>query len=797
MSMAEQGARALEAWVDGCVEGVIHGWAYWPAHPAEKPVIEAVAGGVVVGDGLAVLRRDDLARHGHGDGLSGFAIPLDAALWRTWDGGDLAVTVRLRGGAMLAGGELVLDGSALGAGPGMKLAGPAVWPPTPWALRGGGVAGYIDRFGPERVEGWAQYQTDKAARVTIELWEDGAAIGTVTADQWRKDLEETRQGDGRWSMGAAVPEALRDGRVHRLELRLAGQMAPVLDHPVAVQFARPAVAAGLHSTASDEERPSLRSRPLRHDSPDDVLFSIVVNFYNMAREAERTLTALSRAYQRNIGALRYEVLCIDNFSGTPLDADWIASFGPEFRLVRPSRRLASPCFAINEAAAQAAGRYIAIMIDGAHILTPGALREVWDAVTEAPEAVVALRQWFIGGDQRWLASVGYTRAQEDLLFDKIGWPADGYKMFSIGSPVWESPNSWFDGMIESNCLFVPASLYRDIGGMDEAFDEPGAGYANLDLFRRATDASREPLVALVGEASFHQYHEGTTTNVDMAMKGTRVRAYENRYVQLRGRPYGGIDPVDIRVRGQVRTLQAVMSRQRPMSPARIGVTDRVRPGTLPVHFDENAQDYLQSAYVECGLHDRALWAGQRIGMAPTDALTIQEIVFRIKPSRIVTVNAAQGFLLFLSAALEASGLPGTLIVAVSSQAPAIAVPGCVRVVTGAASDPATLAEVTRRTATDGPVMVLFAPDDGDLLPIEALMQYAGLVTCRSYLVFLGTALGQPWLGYSTRWHMTAIRMLLARAPFTIDTYCNPHLLTTSPLGYLLRTEPEAANGPAI
>jgi cephalosporin hydroxylase len=783
---------ALEAWVDGCDQGVIHGWARWPRQPDKKPVLEVTINGIHRGSGLAALYREDLARHGRGDGLCGFAIPLDPSLLRDWDGTALHAEIRLRGGAILPGGRLVLEPSDLGDGPARGPTTPAIWPPPPWRLMGGGVAGYIDRFGPELVEGWAQNSRQPAAKVVVEFWEQDARLGAVTAKLWRKDLEETRQGDGRWSVKAEMPAALRDGQVHTLELRLADQPSIILCPPVSVQLPRPPAndaMAGLRSTATDEERPSLRHRPMRTDAPDGLLFSIIVNFYNMTREAERTLTSLTRPYQRGIGALRYEVLCIDNYSDPPLSAEWVASFGPEFRLIRPMRRLASPCAAINEAISQARGQFVAVMIDGAHILTPGVLREVWDCVTEAPDAVVALRQWFVGGDQRWLASVGYSRAQEDLLFDKINWPDDGYQLFSIGAPVWESPNHWFDGMIESNCLFMPAPLLQRIGGMDEAFDEPGAGYANLDLMRRASDASSEPLVTIIGEASFHQFHDGTTTNVDMTEKGIRVRQYENRYVALRATPYGGVEPVDIRVRGQIRTLQAVMSRQRPMSPSRIGITDRIRPGALPHHYDERAQDYLQSVYVECGLHQRACWAGHKLGMAPTDAMTIQEIIFSLRPARIITVNAAPGLIWLIDSALHASLLHASRIVSVnaSDDQPGALPARAIHIGPAAQDIPSAVA---RTLNTDGPVMVLFAPDEGDWLPIEALRAYAKFVTCRSYLVFLGTALGQPWLGYSTRWYMTAIRLLVAGGHFVIDTYRNPHLVTTSPLGYLQRIQPD-------
>ena len=58
--------------------------------------------------------------------------------------------------------------------------------------------------------------------------------------------------------------------------------------------------------------------------------SVVVVFYDMRREAPRTLHSLSRGYQRGVDDLDYEVLALDNGSSAPLDEDMVRSHGPEF-----------------------------------------------------------------------------------------------------------------------------------------------------------------------------------------------------------------------------------------------------------------------------------------------------------------------------------------------------------------------------------------------------------------------------------------------------------------------------------
>jgi len=773
------GSSSVEGWVDGCDAGVVRGWAWDPAQPGRAVTVEVLADGAVVATALAQLDRPDLGAAGK-NAKCGFSIPLafeDAGAKRR-----VRLQVRGQNGPTLPGGDFELDLAAQCSHLPIGLSGKQ------------GLTGCIEQFGPDVITGWISRLENPSPPPEIEIWEAGEKVFSFVADLWRTDLEELRQGDGRWGLNLAVPGILRDGRVHELVLSLAGDPEPITARKLRLRFpALPPLPPVRHVRDGDEDRSS-RVRAPRTDAPADVLFSVIVNFYNMPREAARTLTSLTRGYQQGIGALKYEVLCIDNGSTPPLDRDWVEAFGPEFRLIHPSVRSASPCGAINEAARQAKGRYLAIMIDGAHILSPGVFREVWDAIDGAPGSVVGVRQWFVGGDQRWLSMSGYTRTQEDMLFDKIAWPEDGYKLFRVSTPIWESPNHWLDGMIESNCLFVPRSIYEQIGGMDEAFSEPGAGYANLDLFRRAVDASPEPLIALLGEATFHQFHDGTTTNVSNLQKEQRVRSYETNYTRLRGKAFAGVAPVDIRQHGQLRAQTAVVGRQRPLSPAKIGVTDKVREGSLPLHFDSLSAANLQSVYVECGLHKLTKWLGHEVSLAPADIVEIQDIVFTGRPQRIVAVNANPGIVLLLHSLLQITGLPDSRILHVSRQHDSGQMPSSVDLITGAPDDLATIRQVRRMLGVEENVLVLFAPESHDYIPVDCLRLYAGLVSCRSYLIFLGTVFGQPWLGYSKYWFLRAIKTVVAEGGLVIDHSRNRQLVTTCPSGYLQRISDDGLVG---
>ena len=59
--------------------------------------------------------------------------------------------------------------------------------------------------------------------------------------------------------------------------------------------------------------------------------SVVVVFFNMRREAQRTLYSLSSDYQRHVEPSDYQVIVIDNSSSYPLSKEIVESFFGEIR----------------------------------------------------------------------------------------------------------------------------------------------------------------------------------------------------------------------------------------------------------------------------------------------------------------------------------------------------------------------------------------------------------------------------------------------------------------------------------
>jgi glycosyltransferase involved in cell wall biosynthesis len=265
--------------------------------------------------------------------------------------------------------------------------------------------------------------------------------------------------------------------------------------------------------------------------------SVILISYDMAREIPRTLQSLSRTYQHDAADLEYEVLLVDNGSPIPLDAATWADIDVPVRLIPVRDASSSPARAINIALEEAAGEIICLMIDGAHILTPGVFRMALSSYRAFTDAVVAVRYFYLGMEEQTVSiAKGYDQQAEDKLLERIQWPQDGYRLYEISTPLRSGANrlTWFNRMFEANCLFMRRSLFSALGGADERFDYPGGGFLNLDIFKRAVESPGVTPLQIIGEGSFHQLHGGVTTNSSGDERMARLNKYRAQYAQIRG-----------------------------------------------------------------------------------------------------------------------------------------------------------------------------------------------------------------------------------------------------------------------
>lgn len=266
------------------------------------------------------------------------------------------------------------------------------------------------------------------------------------------------------------------------------------------------------------------------------MISIVVNMYNMRREAARTLYSLSCRYQQGISADEYEVIVVENGSTDPLGKAFVERHGCNFRYRDfGGEALPSPVRAVNQAIKEARGDSVGILLDGARMASPGLLAAARDGLRIAPKAVVGTLAWHLGEEHQSLsAAKGYNQSVEDDLLASLGWQVDGYQLFCRAAWGFSNPAGHFGFLAESCATFLSRELYEVVGGYDAAFALPGGGYTNLDFFKRCCETEGVTFVLLAGEGTFHQYHGGATTGLAAADYGPRAA---EEYRSIRGCDY--------------------------------------------------------------------------------------------------------------------------------------------------------------------------------------------------------------------------------------------------------------------
>ena len=521
--------------------------------------------------------------------------------------------------------------------------------------------------------------------------------------------------------------------------------------------------------------------------------SVVVVFYNMRREAARTLHSLTRSYQREIEDLDYEVIVIDNGSEPEqrLGSDLVRSFGPEFRYIdmgpgAPS----SPAPALNRGIAESTGATVALMIDGAHVLTPGVLHHGMVADDAYGPAVVATQQWYVGpGQQGDAMMAGYDQDAEDRLFDAIDWPADGYGLFDIGHFIGE--RDWFDGIWESNCVFVPRSLLEQLGGVDESFSMPGGGFANLDYYERMAATPDVRLATILGEGSFHQLHGGTTTNqAGPDQRHGRIGSYFEHYEALRGRVFRGPGKT-MHYIGTMRP-SARRTRGRRLTGERFAKAEQYGPDAKPTDPSPIPED-LRFGFIDAYWRSLAWqdtkWLGVPVHKCPVDLVAYQEALVRAEPDWIIEIGTgASSGAHFLATICELLGRGQVLSVGTRRDNWRHE-HGRLTRVEGEILDAETIAQVTDLVGRPANAMVIFARARRRRL-LEAFESYSPLIPVGSYAVFEETVVnGHPvWPSFGLGPNEAVRDLLRGRRDFVPDPTLERHGLTFDPSGFLRRRQ---------
>jgi glycosyltransferase involved in cell wall biosynthesis len=266
------------------------------------------------------------------------------------------------------------------------------------------------------------------------------------------------------------------------------------------------------------------------------VLSVVVNFFNNRREARNTLYSLSPAYQRGADELNYEVIAVDNGSSEPLSETEVRTFGPQFRYRFVNNASVSPAAAINAACREAVGEQLLVIIDGAHILTPGVLDLATKAFKAFAAPFVATVPFHLGPKHQYDSMLeGYNQQVEDTVLASLGWRDNGYRLFSASAAFADASEGWFGLLFESGCFGIRKPDFLALGGLDEQFQSRGGGLVNLDFFRRALSRQDLEYIMLLGEGSFHQFHGGVATNTRIEQQPWPE--FEKEYTRIRGKPF--------------------------------------------------------------------------------------------------------------------------------------------------------------------------------------------------------------------------------------------------------------------
>jgi len=243
--------------------------------------------------------------------------------------------------------------------------------------------------------------------------------------------------------------------------------------------------------------------------------AVIVHFWNMEREAPRTLYALHRQLKRT--ADREPIIL-------PVWGDKAVNIEVQGRV-----NSAVSCNAYDSS-------HVAVMLDGARVPSPGCVAMFQEILKDNPDAFVYTLPLHLGpGNQAQTVKEGYNQEREDRTLASVPWQTNGYELFNISShcgALGDPEKGFYAGITESCFFAMKRESWLELGGYDERFQAPGGGLANLEFFRRAQNALQP--VCLLGEATFHQFHNGVSSNVPPEERTTEAH---DEYQRIFGEPF--------------------------------------------------------------------------------------------------------------------------------------------------------------------------------------------------------------------------------------------------------------------
>ena len=233
---------SLHGAVDRVLPNEVIGWTWDRAQPSTRLLVEASAGGIVLGRALADLPRRDLVAEGVGDGRHGFRIRLD----KPSPSNKIMLVEVVKGRRrtrLQVGAKAYLLASETPSAKAKPSRAPLASskPKTP-------SVGFLDRVNGQNLEGWAVNPLQNGP-TTVDLFDDEIYLGSVLASLERPRLQETGAPAGARGFSFDLTPVYNAGLLQRLRARVAGTtydlrrglqfptVAEVLEHALRVPSA--------------------------------------------------------------------------------------------------------------------------------------------------------------------------------------------------------------------------------------------------------------------------------------------------------------------------------------------------------------------------------------------------------------------------------------------------------------------------------------------------------------------------------------------------------------------------------
>ena len=283
------------------------------------------------------------------------------------------------------------------------------------------------------------------------------------------------------------------------------------------------------------------------DLPRHEGVSLVVVVYNMPEQAEKTLYSLSSRYKRGVSEDDYDVIVVENKSSNTLSADFIESLPGNFSYHLRKETRPTPVHAANMGVRLSRRSHVAVLIDGARMVTPGVVRNLILGHRLHRDSVVTVPGYHLGKQlQQRAVEHGYGVQEEARLLSEVNWTRDGYSLFKIACFSGSCASGLFSAHSESNCISLPRHLWSELRGFDTRFDQVGGGLVNLDFYKRACELPGVGHVVLLGEGTFHQFHGGVTTGgIERRARAALLEDFQKQYECLRGSTFEAPDSTPI------------------------------------------------------------------------------------------------------------------------------------------------------------------------------------------------------------------------------------------------------------